>query len=165
MNLSQIAALGTLTAVTCVLSGSVAAMQRPAPKPVKIHYQSSRCFGSCPAYAVTVGSNGLAQFEGHSATAVQGKRSFRVSTRDFNEFGWALEKYRFAKGGEPGSVACRPEHTDDITVSVTWTLRNGKTQVLNHYFGCDAPGFLAMEKALAAAPKLLPIKAFVGGRF
>ncbi len=164
MKFKQLVGQGAAIAVILTLTGSGAAMQPPRPVAVKIRYQSSVCYGPCPAYIVTVGSNGMGLFEGQDFTAVKGKRSFRLSRWEFDQFARALEKYRFAKGG-PGATDCGPMHTDDIGVIVTWTSRNGKTQTLDHYFGCDAPGFQAMEKALAAAPKLLPIKAFVGGNF
>lgn len=156
-----------LVAVPAVLLtiGSAGAMQQSPPKASLIRYKTSGCYGPCPSYTVTVGSNGLALFEGHSDTAVKGKRQFRVDARQFRAFGWALQKYMYKQGGAPGSASCQLVHTDDISVSVTWTMRNGKSHTLNHYFGCDDPGTAALEKELVAAPKLLPIKAFVGGKF
>jgi hypothetical protein len=160
--LSRTAGVFCLMTACLPLNYSARATSRAPTYPVLIRYQTSVCYGRCPAYVVTVAGNGLANFDGHSATKIKGQKKFRVTRNQFLDFAEVLERHRFRKGGEPGMPACALMHTDDISVSVTWTMSDGKIHRLKHYFGCDSAEFTALEKDLIAAPKLLPIKAYVG---
>jgi Domain of unknown function (DUF6438) len=163
--ISKSALMLAIPFVSLVFASGVDGRSRAPAKPLIIQYQTSGCFGFCPAYSVTVAANGLASFKGESDTSVKGQRRFKVSATEFQAFANTLEYLIYAKGGTPGSSTCPLAHTDDITVTVHWTMSDGTKQALAHYFGCDSPEFEKMEKRLVAAPRTLPIKAYVGKNF
>lgn len=129
-----------------------------------ITYETTPCFGFCPAYKVTLSSDGRGVFEGGSHTAVQGKQSFRATPAQFAKFRAALQPYR--PRGErilTSAPQCKMVATDQISVDVRWRSA-GRTARLNYYFGCDMDKYRAMREALSAAPRALPIGNLIGKR-
>jgi hypothetical protein len=65
----------------------------PIPKPpyptdpsgVTLEYFTSGCYGNCPAFTLTI-SKGIARFDGHAYVRSKGKRTAKLSERQFEAF-------------------------------------------------------------------------------
>lgn len=144
-----------------VLLGCAATAQ--AQRPIQtISYETGVCFGRCPVYRVTIATDGSGVFEGLRFTAVQGRRSFRLTRAQYDAFAAHLAPYR-PRGQEEityGHPRCRTPATDHPSVRIGWS--GGRYDRLSFYYGCRDPGNAAMARALESAPELLPIGDFIG---
>lgn len=168
MRMRTIAALATI-ALTGGCATTNTAPMASAPIAIEsesIRYETSRCFGTCPVYAVTVQPDGRGTFEGRQFTAVTGIREFRVTPAQYRAFAAKLAAYRPTQGErviEPGSEACGNAATDMPSVEVRWSELSGASQRLSYYFGCRMEDS-AMRDALRTAPDALPIAELIGAR-
>ena len=138
-----------------------------AAAPVQtIRYETGACFGFCPAYVVTVSSDGRGVFVPRGATATKRTRRFAVTPAQFAAFARALKPVR--PNGEvliePGRPLCRVAATDQVTVDVRWMGGQGDPRHLSFYQGCDMGTHRDLEKAVARAPAALPIAGLIGRR-
>ncbi len=165
----KIIALGMLT----MLGGCVMAVGNTTttPPPVAIEretitYETTPCFGTCPAYSVTIQPDGSGVFDGKRFTAVTGTRAFRATPAQYRAFAAKLQPYRPEQGEkivQPGSPDCGNAPSDAPSVDIRWTEISGGSQRLSYYYGCRSVDG-AMADTLRAAPADLPIAAFIGKR-
>jgi hypothetical protein len=140
--------VGVMLAAVGLAGCVVVDASRDGGKPVAaesetIRYETGACFGACPVYTVTIAPDGKGTFEGQRFTAVTGTRSFQASPEAYHLFAAKLAPYR--PQGE------------------RWTGGGAAPSHLNAYFGCDMEQNAAMFRALADAPRALPIGGFIGG--
>jgi hypothetical protein len=133
-----------------------------SPVTETITYHTTPCLGACPAYTVSVSSDGQAIYKGQDFVAVKGERSFQVTPSEFDAFRAQLAPYRPKQGEkvliEPGSHLCPSVATDFPSIEITWS--SGET--LKYYAGCLNPKVpQGMWDSLAHAIKALPITKFV----
>jgi hypothetical protein len=166
MTKTRIACLATATIASFGLSACATIATPQVGHPVAlesetIRYETAPCFGTCPAYAVTISPDGKGTFEGKRFTAVTGTRTFVASPAAYRAFAAKLAPYRPA-GNEmlyqPGTRGCENAPTDMPSVDIVWTELSGGRQHLNLYYGC---GPEAMRDALRSAPGSLPIASFI----
>jgi hypothetical protein len=145
----------------CTTAGAPKVKNPVALESETIRYETAPCFGTCPAYAVTISPDGKGTFEGKRFTAVTGTRTFVASPTAYRAFATKLAPYRPA-GNEmlyqPGTRGCENAPTDMPSVDIVWTELSGGRQHLNLYYGC---GPEAMRNALRSAPESLPIGSFI----
>jgi hypothetical protein len=149
--------------------------QRPeADRPTAIWYSHAGCYGWCPRFEIRVSSDGRGVFEGHNYTAVKGKRSFRVSPKQYYSFFSALRGARqLAKPFDRSKNAfdqinrdfqCPPDesyHTDDTGVFIMWSDHSGDSYYDVDY-GCDSDRKKKLYDALDKAPNELGLAAMIG---
>ena len=134
----------------------------PPPPPTAgavrtIRYETGPCFGSCPVYVLTVGSDGQGTFESRSNTGVTGSRSFSIAPAQFADFEARLAPYRpagerrLAMGDECNDRVA----TDMPSVDIRWSGK-GPSSHLYVYYGCNMEANAAMFKALQDAPEAIP---------
>lgn len=162
--------VGVVLAAVGLAGCVVVDASRDGGKPVAaesetIRYETGACFGACPVYTVTIAPDGKGTFEGQRFTAVTGTRSFQASPEAYHLFAAKLAPYRpqgerQLRAGQPG---CASLATDQPSVDVRWTGGGAASSHLNAYFGCDMEQNAAMFRALADAPRALPIGGFIGG--
>jgi Domain of unknown function (DUF6438) len=93
---------------------------------ITLQYFASGCFGSCPAFTLTIGKD-FAQFEGHAYVRAKGKRKAKVIQAQFERFLhlWFEGKF-FAMRDDYCSIACpdgtRVVVTDIPESSITLTM-------------------------------------------
>ena len=147
------------------LGGCVSGPSSAGPAPIRtITYETGRCFGACPVYAVTVSSDGTGRFEGKQFTTVSGEQTFAVTPQQFANFEAALAPWRPANGEADYSrpPLCQRMATDLPSVDVRWTAPNPAH--LYFYYGCDMEKNAAMADALRHAVDALPIAALIKAR-
>jgi len=97
------------------------------------------CFGECPAYTVTVESDGQVGFEGGRFAAVTQARD-RVSALELNALTDALNEKRFVDFNdryEKREDGCQDVASDAQTVTLTVDF-DGRSKTVRHYLGCRA---------------------------
>lgn len=131
--------------------------------PSSISFSSSICYGTCPAYKVTVRSDGSATWEGGQFVALKGVRQFSVSDEDYRAFARTLAPIRpnGTRAIVAGSPDCGPAATDHHSTLIEWEDGTRKDR-LDFYHGCHNPANAPIAEAVAAAPEHLPIDAFIG---
>ncbi|MGY4397745.1 hypothetical protein ACVWZA_002942 [Sphingomonas sp. UYAg733] len=149
---------GALLVVGCAVP-----QQQPA-KPQTIVYETAPCFGVCPVYRVTVGSEGSGIFTGIRHSAIVGDRKFPVTPEQFKAFAASLAPYRPQGTRDiiPGQPECNDTVTDMPSVTVRWN--DARSDRLSYYYGCRPAQGPAMAEALQAAPSNLPIADLIGKR-
>ncbi|MGH6616511.1 DUF6438 domain-containing protein [Sphingomonas sp.] len=150
--------------VGALLIAGCATPQRQSATLQTITYETAPCYGVCPVYRVTVGSDGAGIFTGIRHTAIGGDRKFSVTPRQFTAFAGTLSPYRpqGKRDITPGRPECNDTVTDMPSVNVRW--EDVRTDELSYYYGCRPASGPAMADALTTAPSLLPIADFIGKR-
>jgi hypothetical protein len=136
-----------------------------ASVPQSISYETGPCFGACPVYSFTIGSDGQGSFEGKRFTKVIGQRAFTVAPDRYRAFAAQLAPLRPAGGTVRYDAPpnCERMATDLPSASVTWRGADGSEQSLYFYYGCDMEKNRAIGERLRAAPGLLPLADFIKG--
>ena len=109
-------------------------------------YSKSQCYGTCPAYKVTLTSDGELIFKGKKFVKSVGVYKIKKSPKMFGKIEQILSKYKFNSYNDSyfDAKSCKEMWTDHPTTTIELKL-NGKTKRLEHYLGCK--GFKG-EKSL-----------------
>ncbi len=109
-------------------------------------YSKSICYGTCPAYKVTLSSGGELLFKGKKFVKSVGVYKIKKSPKLFGKIEQILSKYKFDnyKDSYFDDKSCKEMWTDHPTTTIELKL-NGKTKKVEHYLGCK--GFKG-EKSL-----------------
>lgn len=130
-----------------------------------IRYETSRCYGVCPVYVLTVSSDGRGTFDGRDFTQVKGVQQFTLSREEYAAFARRLAPYRPAGERLITEPNCGGMTATDLSgVDIRWSGKGPESHLVA-YYGCDMERNEAMFDALKAAPYALPqVKAMIGRR-
>jgi len=125
-----LSALAALAIVSCAPTSAPAAETN---EDVVITLSRSSCFGFCPAYTVSITSDGLVTYEGGGDYVhVKGRQTARVSPEDVQRL--------VARFDEIGFDSLRDEYRAGVTDVPTYVVsieRNGRVKRVLDYFGLD----------------------------
>lgn len=138
--------ISSLAAVT-VASGRQSPGQSPGPdlnslsdaqlKEITIRLERTRCFGSCPAYTLTIHGDGRVEYAGQDYVKVKGAQEGRIEPGAvralLSEF--ARAKFMSLPGDYEGEK-CTCGVCTDMASAVTKLVAGGVTHRVNHYYGC-----------------------------
>jgi hypothetical protein len=128
-----------------------------------ITYTTTRCYGTCPAYTITLGPDGQGIFAGQQFTAATGERRFQATPGQVRAFTALLAPLKPTGEQKFGANQgdCEQVGTDAPAVRVRWqgALRSAS---LSFYYGCIGKKANRYADALRAAPDLLPIAELIG---
>jgi hypothetical protein len=155
--------IGAIALACAGLAACATAPMESEPAAVEsISFETGPCFGACPVYLVTVGSDGSGVFEGRRFTAADSRREFRITPDQYRAFARQLEPLRPASGAVRYSGdSCASMATDLPSADVKWRTSGGAEQELYFYFGCDMEKNRAIAERIRKAPDLLPIAQFI----
>lgn len=150
--------VGVMMAVAMLAARGVEAKQ-----PVQtISYATGACHGTCPAYKVTVSSDGHGIFEGERYTAVTGRRAFRVTPAQWRAFRARLQAlHGHGTVDLTGPPLCTAMATDMADVEVRWSGA-WRPFVLRANYGCRTARQGGVFARLRRAPEVLPIAGLIG---
>ena len=103
------------------------------------------CFGTCPAYRVTISSDGTVTFEGRQYTKTKGLATGHISANDFRKLVSEFEKIDYFSLPDryaPGTKEC-PRVITDMPAANTSIRLKGRSKSVSHYHGCGNAGALA----------------------
>ena len=105
------------------------------PDDLLITLERTICYGTCPAYKLTVKSDGTVLFEGLNYTNVKGKIEDKISAEKVKQL---IKEFQtvdyFNLNGKYDTQSCF-QVTDNPSASTSIRI-NGKTKSISHYRGC-----------------------------
>ena len=120
-----------------------------------ITLERTRCFGTCPAYKLTIMEDGTVLYDGEDFVRVKGKANGRITKAALEELVREFEKidYLNLEDEYVEGKNCPQAWTDNpaATTSLNW---KGKQKTILHYHGCRGLPILdqltALEKKIDA---------------
>ena len=89
----------------------VGADKPPVREPLRMRVKLERteCFGTCPAYTVTLHGDGRVDWLGHSNVEALGRRQGRVTRHELEKLAVMLDRARFFERNEYGELPVKHE--------------------------------------------------------
>jgi hypothetical protein len=107
------------------------------------------CFGSCPAYKVTIYDDGKVVYEGQEFVKRKGRVEARISKAELEQLVREFDRLDYLKLDDQYGVGHKcPEDWTDYPSAITSLTRNGKQKTVNHYLGCRGLPILDQLRAL-----------------
>jgi hypothetical protein len=147
----------TVKIPSSVESQATATTPKRAPKPddaVRITLERTVCFGSCPAYRVSLDADGTVTYEGQSYVKERGPKTKQVAAAEFRSLVLRFESGEFEALSPPWKCPPIQIQTSDMP-SATLTLERsrGRAHKIEHYLGdgCAPKVLVELEDAVDAA--------------
>jgi hypothetical protein len=112
--------------------------QETIPSDTLIILERTVCFGTCPAYRLTISADGKVVFEGKEFVRVKGIAEDKVSQIQLRQLISEIEKADYFSLKDQYSSekdGCKASWTD-YSSAITTVKLNGKAKTINHYHGC-----------------------------
>ncbi len=106
---------------------------------VSVRLERTACFGTCPQYSLVVSRNGMLLYRGTEYVKVRGRRTGKISQKDFSRLADAAVQVKFLSFRDQyPSVAdtCNPYVTDGPSIKIGLQFINGAKSV-DYYTGCQ----------------------------
>ena len=137
--------LSPLVIFVCLASATLAQTAAPALDSLKpdqlksmvIAFERTGCYGTCPAYKLTINGDGRVEYNGIRYVKAIGKKSGTVDEAGLRTILTAFSKANFfSVGKEVGSRECDCRQCTDLPTAITEiSVANAKHNV-EHYHGC-----------------------------
>jgi len=142
--------------VSCAAQHERPHSQASSNRLASIRVSVGPCFGFCPVYSVSIGSDRQVSFSGERNTAVLGDRQRRADPKLFAHVAASLEPFRPAEAAS-GRVACDAAISDTSTYTITWIAADGRRTVATHQSGCSGGPGKELDQILRALPGKLGV--------
>jgi len=120
----------SIVLVSCALTAPL-----PTPTPdysdLVVTMERTPCFGTCPAYKLTVYGDGRVVYEGNMFVAVEGQQTTTISQDAVQELVAALENTEFFSLEDDYSAPAT-----DLPSTITTVTLDGQSKTINHYGVC-----------------------------
>ena len=95
------------------------------------------CYGTCPAYKLTIFDDGKVVYEGKDFVKQKGKAEGHITKRELEELVREFERINYFSLDDyyVDDRNC-PEIWTDNPSAITSLNSNGKTKKIDHYYGC-----------------------------
>lgn len=106
-------------------------------KGITVQFERTGCYGSCPAYTLTIHGDGRIEYVGNKYVKVKGTQQGRVEEVRIKELISEFAKAKFLSLPEDDwekKCACR--QCTDLPSAITELKVAGITHRVNHYYGC-----------------------------
>ena len=120
-------------------------------KTVTIQLERTGCYGTCPAYVVTIHGDGRIEYNGKSHVKELGAQEGRVELDKLRALASVFAKIKFWGLNEDYSAEkCKGRVCTDFATAITELSIRGVTHRVKHYYGCgSAPkSLLDLESAI-----------------
>jgi hypothetical protein len=104
-----------------------------------ITLQRTVCFGTCPAYKLTIFHDGRVVYVGSEFVKNKGTATARISVADLENLVSEFTKLDYFS--LKGDLPC-PENWTDNPSAITSLSWGGKKNAVNHYYGCHGAEIL-----------------------
>ena len=106
-------------------------------KTVTVGLERTSCYGTCPAYTVTIHGDGRVEYAGKRNVKEQGTREGRIETAAIKTLMSEFARAKFLSLPEDYSeTKCSCRRCTDMPTAVTELSVGGATHRVNHYYGC-----------------------------
>jgi len=127
--------MNTFAIVILCIALTACSLSTPQPTPdyssLVITMERTPCFGTCPAYKLTVYGDGRAVYEGDMFVAVEGQQTTTISQDAVQELVAALENAEFFSLEDDYSAPAT-----DLPSTITTVTLGGQSKTINHYGVC-----------------------------
>jgi len=118
-----------------------------------ITLERSTCFGTCPAYKISIYGDGLVIYEGKELVKTKGDADGRITKEAVQQLVREFEKIGYLKLDDEYSTDKNcPEGWTDAPTAITSLTQNDKTKRVVHYYGCR--GLPVLEQLTALENKI-----------
>lgn len=119
-----------------------------------ITLQRTSCFGTCPAYKITIYDDGKVLYEGMRDVRHEGKATSQITKSDLEALVREFEKIDYLNIDENYTDDPKncPELWTDNPSAITSLNWKGKTKTVRHYYGCS--GSKVAEQLTALEDKI-----------
>ncbi len=123
-------------------------------KAVTIRFERTLCYGSCPAYTVTVHGDGRVEYAGKKYVKTTGAQEGRIEPAAIKALVAEFTRAKFLTLPDYAEEKCACRRCTDMPSAVTEIAAGSVTHRVNHYYGCScAPKALfeletAIDKAV-----------------
>jgi hypothetical protein len=121
-----------------VLLAAVSCVSRPIGRLEQVSLERTTCYGSCPAYRVTVFGDGRVEYEGKRFVKIKGKRMKRLDAKVIRRLTDEIERVSYfglRDSYDSATDGCPTTWTDN-PAAITSVRAGGKTKRIHHYLGC-----------------------------
>ena len=116
-----------------------------------ITLERTTCFGTCPAYKLTIFDDGKVLYEGKDFVKTRGKAETKITKDAVQQLVREFEKLDYMKLDDEYSDGKNcPEGWTDYPSAITSLNQDGKTKRVVHYHGCRGLPILDQLTALEA---------------
>jgi hypothetical protein len=106
-------------------------------KTASIRFERKACYGSCPAYTLTIHGDGGVEYVGGAHVKTSGSRAGRIEAKDFKALLAAFDQAKFATIADAYSAEkCACRQCTDMASVVTELNAGAASHKVNHYYGC-----------------------------
>lgn len=134
--LSSLLVIKTVSAWPADQDPDLTSMSAADLKTVTVRLERTRCYGTCPAYTVTIHGNGRVEYDGKGHVAKKGKREGRIEADAIRALALEFAKAKFLTLPEEYLEANCSRYCTDMTTAVTEVKVRGVTHRVKHYYGC-----------------------------
>jgi uncharacterized protein DUF6438 len=104
-----------------------------------IQLERAACFGTCPAYSITIHGDGRVEYNGKSNVKDAGARKGRIDIDKIRAVASVFAKAKFWGIAEDYSEAkCKGRVCTDMATAITEVSIRGLTHRVQHYYGCGS---------------------------
>jgi hypothetical protein len=108
-------------------------------KTVTIQLGRTGCYGNCPAYSITIHSDGRIEHNGKRHVKEMGTREGRIETDKIRALASVFAKVKFWGLAEDYSAAkCKGRVCTDMATAITELSIRGVTHRVKHLYGCGS---------------------------
>jgi hypothetical protein len=108
-------------------------------KTATIQLERTGCFGTCPAYSLTIHGDGRVEYNGKNHVKEKGSREGRMETDKVRTLASVFKKMKFWGFAEDYSATkCSGRICTDMPTAITEFSIRGMTHRVNHYYGCGS---------------------------
>src|SRR5262249_27782579 len=136
----QFLSKGNRSALAATLSMNIVIACQQGPSQVEVGFivitlERTRCYGSCPAYSVTLRGDGSVEYAGEIGVDIPGRQAGRIDPSRVIELTKSAESIGFFTMKSSYFEDC----TDLPTTTISIRTRTRNKRVSNYYGGCDHP--------------------------
>jgi len=116
--------------------------QAPSSTDVTITLERTICFGTCPAYTVTITGDGRVEYEGKEFVQVKGRASATIRPQDVAALVEAFEKARYFELQDKYTA-----NITDMPTTITSIRLDGRYKRIVDYYNAP-PGLKELERLI-----------------
>jgi hypothetical protein len=117
----------------------LSSLSDPDLKTVTIQLERTACYGTCPAYSVTIHGDGRVEYNGKSHVKEIGTREGQIKTDKIRALASVFAKVKFWGLAEDYSATkCKGRVCTDMATAITELSIRGATHRVKHYYGCGS---------------------------
>jgi uncharacterized protein DUF6438 len=96
------------------------------------------CFGTCPAYTLTIHGDGNVEYIGKSNVKLKGTHKSQIETSVIRNLMSEFARSKFLTLPEYSEEKCTGQICTDMPTAITELQMKGVTHGVRHYYGCRA---------------------------